>query len=511
MAGASFLGMLRRVSFLALMSLMALGGSLFAREFTVLTYNVENLFDVDGVAEYGDYRDAPLEKENPYTPARFLTKLQHIAEALAAVNEGAGPEVILFQELEFDRTPYGQPATADAFLRAYSDTTVEVMLTTEFSHEVAQLPAEFFLLKLLEDNGMGPYHLAVPDPAKMEHFSAQKCVVFSKFPINWQRQRVMSDARDLQIVSLDVEGHEFIVLNNHWKSGASNPSTEPIRVQNAQVVRAAFEALLLDNPSADVLIAGDLNSYYNQSAAQPDLGVTGVNTILGSSTDEAAHVAGENRGLYNLWGELPLEERGSETYRGSWGTLMQMLLSRGLYDEAGVQYVDNSFFRLILPGRNVETRWGTPKSWVNYGDGGGFSDHLPIGARFRTVETGNTNQFLAPTQFSGEATEPAERPVVAFERLDRRAVPRSDSLEGLEGADLVDRVGDLFALRAEVVESGRLVKVGDRIYGLYSPHRSIRDRLSAIPEGALLKSFALLGSYRGELQWVIESENWIQE
>lgn len=503
--------MFRIVSLLAFISLTAMGTRLAGREFTVLTYNVENLFDVDGVAEYSDYREAPLETANPYTPLRLLTKLEHIAEALAAVNGGVGPEVILFQEFEFDLTPYGEPSTPNAFLGAFADTTVEAMLTTGFDHNVAQLPAEFFLLKLLADKGMGVYHIAVPDPAQMEHYSAQKCVVFSKFPIKWQRQRVMNSARDLLIVGLEIDGHEFIVMNNHWKSGASSGQTEPTRAQNAGVVRAAFDSLLLDDPSADVLIAGDLNSYYNQLAAQPDFGITGVNTILGSSTDEAAHLAGADRGLYNLWGEMPLDERGSEVYRGQWGTLMQMLISRGLYDQSGIQYVDNSFFRLILPGRNVEPRWNVPRAWVNYGNGGGFSDHLPIGARFRTVETNDPHTFLSLKKPSGEKVEPAERPRVDYDRLNRRGVPRGDSLSDLAPAQLAERFGELFAVRAEVVESGRSVKIGDRVYGLYSPHGNVRDKLAAIPAGSTLKTFALLDSYRGEIQWLIEDIGWIQE
>ena len=43
------------------------------REFSVVTYNVENLFDADGISHYGEY--VPSE----YTPKHLLAKLQNLS------------------------------------------------------------------------------------------------------------------------------------------------------------------------------------------------------------------------------------------------------------------------------------------------------------------------------------------------------------------------------------------------------------------------------------------------
>jgi hypothetical protein len=48
-----------------------------ASPFTVVIYNVENLFDADEVAIYDDYQ------ADRYTPAHFATKLENIAEIVA--------------------------------------------------------------------------------------------------------------------------------------------------------------------------------------------------------------------------------------------------------------------------------------------------------------------------------------------------------------------------------------------------------------------------------------------
>ena len=56
--------------------------------------------------------------------------------------------------------------------------------------------------------------------------------------------------------------------------------------------------------------------------------------------------APEGPDLYNLWFELPVEQRYSEVWRGRRGTLMHLLVTRGLYDAAGISYVDGSFNKL---------------------------------------------------------------------------------------------------------------------------------------------------------------------
>ena len=101
------------------------------------------------------------------------------------------------------------------------------------------------------------------------------------------------------------------------------------------------------------------------------------------------------RPLYNLWFELPAARRGSDTYRGEWGTLMHLIISRGLYDQNGVQYVDNSFAVGRFAGLNADAD-GLPLRWTFDGPaGGGFSDHFPVSARFTTVSEGRRDRWLA--------------------------------------------------------------------------------------------------------------------
>ena len=192
----------------------------------------------------------------------------------------------------------------------------------------------------------------------------------------------------------EVDGAPLFLFANHWKSGASDPETEPVRIANARTLRTRVDEILAADANADIIIGGDLNSQYNQRQRYPRMKETGINDVLGSQGNELA-VRQPGRPLYNLWFELPAARRGSDTYRGEWGTLMHLIISRGLYDQNGVQYVDNSFAVGRFAGLNADAD-GLPLRWTFDGPaGGGFSDHFPVSARFTTVSEGRRDRWLA--------------------------------------------------------------------------------------------------------------------
>ncbi len=119
-----------------------------AREFTVVAYNVENLFDLDGQAGYEDYQPSR------YRPAHALTKLRTIARVLARYESGRGPDVVLLSELEVDRTPGATPPDYAALLAPFAGLPLADLLGPRFSPAVADLPAEALLLHALAYAGL---------------------------------------------------------------------------------------------------------------------------------------------------------------------------------------------------------------------------------------------------------------------------------------------------------------------------------------------------------------------
>jgi len=486
-----------------------------AREFNVVAYNVENLFDADGVAIFDDY--AETGSANDYSPAKLLVKIGNIAQVLRSFNEGAGPDIVSFNEFEIDFSPATAATDHAAFLARYQDTTVDRMLTTELDEEIRGLPAEALLLKYLEDNGMTGYQIAIgQDKPELEtpdgtddraiHRKAHKNVIFSKFPITRTESHPTPDARDILEATIDIDGHPLIVFVNHWKSRASDAVAEQARRLNAQTLRERLEAILAENPSADVLVAGDFNSQYNQTKTNPHLGKTAVNNVLGSQGDEASTAAAKAYSLYNLWHELPPSQRFSDEYDGNWGTLMQMMITPGLYDHQGVQYVDNSFGIVILDGVNTAGPLKRPRRWTNAGAGGGFSDHFPISARFRTVDDGDATKRLTPVK-PGTEDSPTELIEIETGAIKPDQVPIFASERATKPEQ---SIGDIFRTTGTITSLRPLtVDVGGTKYLLHSRDKDLRQQLRSYPKGGELEFLGEFSMHKGKLQFIIDDKAWI--
>lgn len=477
-----------------------------AETFAVMAYNVENLFDLDGVAVFDDYALAEEgggeDDTSGYGRRKLLTKLRAIVRMLERFNSGKGPEIVLFQELEADFTPESGMESPEAFLRRHNGTPVEAMLGDQWRSEYAGIPAAGWLLKALADAGMRGY-APVTAPAKaVDAGIAHTNAVFSKFPVRSVRRHPTEKARDILEVELSVRGHPFVVFVNHWKSGASNPEREPIRVKNGRDLLSVLEARLEDDPFADILLGGDFNSHYNHSRLYPEL-TTGINDVLGSQGDEAALLRRDGPELYNLWYELPPEKRFSEVWRGRRGTLMHIMVTRGLYDKHGVRYVDGSFRVVSVRGLNADAL-GRPMGWHFAGTGGGgVSDHFPLVARF-TIGSGRPGDFVRLREASRGGDAPDYEIPLRYEGQTDLLLPDGRFLNDVPGARLGPYVGRLYRIRGEIsgVRPMKL-RIGGEIWDAYIPSERLYERLVG-REGGTLSLVARLGVWKGERQWVVE-------
>lgn len=491
---------------------LALAPVVFARSFSVVAYNVENLHDLDGIAVYEDYRSAN------WTPAHLRVKLANITQVLARVNKGAGPDIIAFNEIELDQSPDSTVADHAAWLASVADTTAAALLAGDsVPPALAGLPAEAWLLKACSDAGLTGYHVAVADDSPGAHqdgrAAAVRNVLFSRFPIAASRTHRLANARGILEATLDVDGAPLTVFVNHWKSGAGDPETETIRRDNARVLRERLDTLLKADANADLLVAGDLNSHYNQKQRYREMRTTGINDILGSQGNELA-LRGKDRDLYNLWFELPSDQRGSDTYRDEWGTLMHLILSRGLYDQNGVQYEDGSFAVMKFAGLNANGL-GLPNRWSRGKVPGGFSDHFPLHARFRVVETHDKDKWLALTRPSeNEVGSGAPVPVeTAPVDLLANAVKFSALPDGVDIRDGTCN-GRIFLVEEPcyVNDKGHVkVKLGGLEYDVFSHQKELRDEMrDKARAGTLVRFYGELGTYRGNWQFVLHGKEWVR-
>lgn len=486
----------------------------FARPFTVAAYNVENFFDGDGVSIYEDYSPAK------YTPSDLANKARNTARLLKAMNNGNGPDIAVLNEIEIDQTPSNDPSQTAKLLEKYGKTSIEKLVSQgdTLEPDLADAPAEFWLLKACAEAGLTDYKIALSDEKPGLHEGGRarsvKNVILSRFPVASVKTIPLADARSILEAEIDIDGHPLIVFANHWKSGAGSEENEQIRLSNASTLRKRLDEIFAKIPKADVIVAGDLNSHYNQARRYPSFSRTGIEGVLKAQGDEAA-LQGGGADLYNLWYELPPERRGSDIYQDEWGTLMHLVLSKGLYDNSGIQYRDNSFMVAAFPGMNADAI-GRPRRWPNHGKKGiGYSDHFPVIAEFQTVDSKNPSGWMTlkdPSLPDTPATPVARR--FSAEEIFQDAVPAASLAPGtdLKRPDLQRKFYRLDApARYDAAENRILVEVAGASVPVYIRNTDLRKRVvENVAAQKHLSCYAALGSFRGEAQFEIAFADWIE-
>jgi endonuclease/exonuclease/phosphatase family metal-dependent hydrolase len=435
--------------------------------FTVFAHNVQNLFDLDGVSAYNDY------KPEYYGASQLQRKLANLTNLLARFGEGSGPDVVLLQEIELDRT-------------------------AERNKSAAEL-----LDEALRKKGLGPYHLVEGriKGQSLKESPSIVCVTLSKFPVEEVRMHPLERARPILETRVAINGKPLILFNNHWKSGASSASLEKVRLGNAQVLRKRIDTLLAADPAVDFIVGGDLNSHYNQKQANADtMPKTGVNDVLLSHGDETVMLK-PTRKLYNLWHELPPKQRGSDVWKGEWGTLMHLILSHGLYDDQGIQYVADSFSSVRLSDFNLYPETGTPRRWSNDFGGLGVSDHLPIVASFRTASKGK------PVAIGkNHSSAPRDLPQVDYSKALAKAQPFT------QGMATSANYGQIFSFSGNLaLQKPLTLEIDGRPIQLWSFDPLVKEKLFALKKGDKLSGYGYLSRYRGKWQLLIENAKWLIE
>ena len=331
--------------------------SIEAKIFKVASYNVENLFDltINGT-EYPDYI--------PNTGYGWTKDVANIKYTnIARVIKDIGADVVALQEVESKK-------------------------------------ALISLHDRLKDFGVDYPYFEIAD----SKVTPVKCAVLSKFPIV-KKEEIKVDnelARNILKVTLNIDGDRLILFINHWKS---KRGPESMRMAYAKALRKGIDKLKTD---ADFILIGDFNSNYNEyttfrnsSRLNDTNGITGINHILktiknsGKNSGKNSKMVNEkiltkqaaNDYLYNLWLEVSKTRRWSYNFFGKKGSPDNIIVSKGLYDNKGISYSDNSFNKFqpgyLFKGKAIY-RWQKAERGTGRHMGKGYSDHLPISAYFST-------------------------------------------------------------------------------------------------------------------------------
>ncbi|HIO90496.1 MAG TPA: endonuclease [Campylobacterales bacterium] len=257
-----------------------------AKEFTVGSYNVKNLFDTkfDGT-EYDEF----IPKAKGWNKAKYTKKLKNIAKVIKQSNI----DIIGLQEIE------SKKAMRD----------LKKLLPRYRYYKFVKTPRASIGIGLI---------------------SRYPIVDFQKIDI---KKGVLYRAILKAVVKVD--GRALTLFINHWPSKRSPESN---RIKYAKAL-----SLAVKREKNDYIILGDLNSNYNESSTlkhdkklNNTRGKTGINTILQSNNNT-------QYGHFNPWFELDNYDRYSFKFRGSKQTPDHILLPPYLFDNKNISYIKNSF------------------------------------------------------------------------------------------------------------------------------------------------------------------------
>ena len=319
-------------------------------DITLMTYNVENLFDdrLDG-SEYPEFRP----ETDGWNSGTYHQKLEAIAKVIGTAYSD-GPDIVTLQEIEN--------------LRVLND-----------------------LCDIYLNRSKYGYRVFVPKAGL-----ANNIAVLSRLPINRVRSHYVGpwhgdESRNILEVEIEYRGNILFLFNNHWKSKIGGIlETETARLEAAAVLVRRIKEIREDLPNADIIIAGDLNENtgeYNQIDGAYRTALIPIDASASEDYSECSLfltaekaellLVSERLVFYEPWYEQEKAEGGSLVYNGEWQTPDHILLSGGLFDEKGFYYKKNSF-KAVKEDFFINGETGYPLKWYTGSDKYGYSDHLPL-------------------------------------------------------------------------------------------------------------------------------------
>ena len=303
-------------------------------EHTIVSYNVENLFDMvdDPTTDDTEYNAGG---KLQWDESKYTTKLQHIAEVMQAIDT-TGPVIIGLCEVESDKSL--RDLVNQPFFKKNKYAFVHRDSPDERGVDVALL-----------------YRLGQFDVTGKKWYSV---------PLSDANDRT----REILYVKGELKGKPIHVFVNHWPSRSKGQeASEPDRIAAAKVLRAKLDSISATDADARIVCMGDFNDHPNDKSMREALGA-------GSRTDGASVYVNE------MW-EVNERKEGSHFYKGEWGALDQFVVSKPMASaNTGITVIgEGSVWKNKLVLFFDKEGNGRPnRTYVGNDYKGGYSDHLPI-------------------------------------------------------------------------------------------------------------------------------------
>ncbi|WP_228155961.1 endonuclease/exonuclease/phosphatase family protein [Poseidonibacter lekithochrous] len=317
--------------------------NLFAQNFTVASYNVENLFDLK--KQNTEYKEFIPFTKSKWNKKNFNIKLKNTIRVIKDINA----DIIAFQEIE------------------NKDLLV-------------------FLKKKLPQYKYHSFSKYPKSSVGIGFLSKIKIINNNAINVKFKRRTY----RPIQETTFRIDNIDFKIFNNHWPS---KRVAESYRIKYAKRLQDRLKKLPKDY---DYILLGDFNSNYdemqsfryNKKLNNTD-GITGINQVLNTSYnkryvtyDDVLKI--QKKVHFNLWLDVEGKERFSSKFRNQNNTPDNIIIPPALLDTKRISYIHKSFnvFKPKYLYKNKQVQRWKMKNRIHQGYG--YSDHLPIYAEFST-------------------------------------------------------------------------------------------------------------------------------
>ena len=318
------------------------------KDYTVMFYNVENLFDIYDDPMVADEEFTP-DGPKDWTEHKYREKISHIGQVIfdIAKANASYPAIIGVSEVENRRV---------------LDDLVSVPDLLRANYQIVHYDSP-------EARGIDVALIYRPDIFKYEWSKPIRPVI-----PEWPDFRT----RDILAVFGTIDGEEFCFFVNHWSSrrGGSHAS-EYLRCGCAATLKRFTDSLSAVHPDVKIVIMGDMND-------DPD--DRSLTEVLGGKAKPELVQDGE---FFNPFISMHKAGYGTLGYQDAWNLFDNILVSKTLLEDGGDgqlrirkagkgKYYGNIFRRPYLiqqkgKFKNYPFRTFSGNTYL-----GGYSDHLPV-------------------------------------------------------------------------------------------------------------------------------------
>lgn len=334
-----------------LLSIVALGvllaGALNAqnKRYTVMFYNVENLFDTINDPNVRDEEFTP-EGSNKWTGKKYWKKISNLEKVFYAIAQDTRsfPTIIGVSEIE-NRNVLEDIVSQDKLLKA--------------NYQIVHYDSP-------ERRGVDVALFYRPDQFKFEG-SHPILVTYPNQPDY--------KTRDVLSVWGTIEGEQFMFLVAHWPSrSGGHIASNPRRWNLANITRAYIDSVQNANPAMKIIAMGDFNDNPTDESILKCLRAKGdINKL-------------EKSDLFNPYWRIFKDGIGTLAYQDEWSLFDNIVVSQNIANSEknkfGLvkfgKYYARIFNKSFLLQQSGQYKGYPLRTYVGGNFQDGYSDHLPV-------------------------------------------------------------------------------------------------------------------------------------